>query len=156
MRPAVLVVAAALGFASAFLASCGDRSGLLPGQNASVLNDDLDRIRNAVEDKRCTDVTPAVQGGINHVTELPNSVDASLARRLREGFVQLAGTAPAECEQARDKAQKKKPTKTTKTDTTPKTDTVTTPTTPTTPTGPTGPTGATGTGGAGTDQGDGG
>jgi hypothetical protein len=163
------VLAGALGFAAAFVVACGGGSGLLSGNQASSLNNQLDSVSSALASKNCGDVSSATSQLADDVVNLPSSINSTLRNNLTQGvstIAQLARqqcanvpstpttpttpTAPTTTTQTHTTTTPTTPTHTTTTPTTP-TNTTTTPATTSTPSGTT----STGTGGAGFGQGTG-
>ncbi len=171
MRPlAIVVAAAALGLSSAFLVACGDRpSGLIPASQASVLNDDLDKVSSDVSAQECKRAQAEAADGLAHVNDLPAQLDARLRERLTEGFNHVRDRVVAECGK-QDTTTSTTPTETTPTQapttTETPTPTATTPTpepttpsprpTPTTPPSPSPPSDGGGSGGTPPSGGNGG
>jgi hypothetical protein len=163
------VLAGALGFAAAFVVACGGGSGLLSGNQASSLNNQLDSVSSALASKNCGDVSSATSQLADDVVNLPSSINSTLRNNLTQGVSTIAQLARQQC--ANVPSTPTTPTTPTAPTTTTQTHTATTPTTPThtntTPTTPTDtttnpattstPSGttSTGTGGAGVGQGSG-
>ncbi|MGZ4218853.1 MAG: hypothetical protein ACXVS6_21645 [Solirubrobacteraceae bacterium] len=166
------VLAGALGFAAAFVVACGGGSGLLSGNEASSLNNQLDSVSSALASQNCGDVSNATSKLADDVINLPSSINSTLRNNLTQGVSTIAQLARRQCANVPSTPTTPTtptapttttPTHTTTTPTTP-TNTTTTPTTPTTPTNtttnpattstPSGTT-STGTGGAGFGQGNG-
>ena len=163
------VLAGALGFAAAFVVACGGSSGLLSGNDASSLNNQLDSVSSALASKNCGDVSSATSQLADDVVNLPSSINSTLRNNLTQGVSTIAQLARRQCanvpptpttQTATTTETTTTQTHTTTTPTTP-TNTTTTPTTPTntttnpatTPTTP--GTTSTGTGGAGVGDGNG-
>jgi hypothetical protein len=148
-RALPFLIAAVLGPASAFLASCGDRSALIPGSNADRIKGDLDKVQSAIFDQNCDLAARYAQKVASDVQALPSTVDQRLQGRLADGAQNLVNQAQPQCQKGvatqTNTTTETTPTETTPTQTTP-TQTTTTPTTttppPTVPTVPTGPQGA--------------
>lgn len=166
------ILAGALGFAAAFVVACGGGSGLLSGNQASTLNNQLDSVSSALASKNCGDVSNATSQLADDVVNLPESINSTLRNNLTQGVSTIAQLARRQCANVPSTPTTQTPTTTTTTTTTTtQTHTTTTPTTPTrtttTPTTPTSttttpattstPSGttSTGTGGAGLGQGNG-
>ena len=134
MRTALKVVPLALlGVAAALLVACGDRSGLLSGDQAGSLQDALAAAQSACADGQEPRAELAAQRFAERVEALPpGSVDRRLIANLREGAATLASLVPQTCTSTTDTTT----TPTTVTTTTTPTTTTTTPTEPTTPTTP--------------------
>lgn len=135
MRTALKVVPLALlGVAAALLVACGDRNGLLSGDQASSLQDALAAAQSACTDGQAARAELAAQRFAERVDALPpGSVDRRLIANLRQGASTLAALVPETCTGTTDTTTT--PTTVTTT-TTPTTTTTTTPTEPTTPTTP--------------------
>ena len=113
---ALILLAGALGAASALLVSCGgDDSDLIPQRDAEQLKRYADRIGAAVDAQDCTSAARDLQRAQDKIAELPRQVDTGLRQNLAEGFQNLGEQAARECQE--------EPVRTT-------------PTTPTTPTVP--------------------
>lgn len=127
----------AFALTAVLLAGCGDRSALVPGDDASRIQADLDSLQSFVSSGDCTQATEALRQLTNDAARLPVTVDRRLRERIREGVQALAAQAPAACADARTEQQQTE-TQTTDTQTTTAPDTETTPgtetTTETTPT----------------------
>jgi hypothetical protein len=164
-----ILLPCALGIAAALLVACGDTSGLIPSNDASQINQNIDAAAEASSSGRCTRAGSAVERALAHVNQLPSSVDPRLKARLIEGLRKLEATAATECTANKtDTTTTETATTDTATTDTATTDTATTDTTPTetqptetqptetqpTETQPT-DTGGDGTGGTGTGPGGG-
>lgn len=169
MRPVPYVAAAILGVAASVAVGCGSTNRhLIPSGASGALQNDFQRVANAVDAGHCQAAARAVQDAYNDYANLPTTVDPRLHRRLKDGIDNLARRAPVQCTQAQTNTQTQTvttETTTTPTQTTPppttttQTQTTTTPTTTTTGTTTTPPpttttnnggTGAGGTGAGGT------
>jgi hypothetical protein len=118
-----------LGLAAALLVACGDTSGLIPSDDASQINQNIDAAAEASSDGRCSRSQSAVNRALAHVDQLPSSVDARLKARLVEGLRKLEAEAAVEC--VENKPEKTTSTEMTDTATTESTESATTETTPT-------------------------
>lgn len=127
------IVIGVLGCAAALLIACGDRNGLLPGDQASGLNSALDGVAVACSSGRVAAAQDAARQFQQRVDALSaQTVDRRLIRDLKEGASTLEQLVPGTCEKVTETV----PTIETPAETTPST-TPTTPTTPeTTPTTP--------------------
>jgi hypothetical protein len=125
------LVAGILGPTSAFLASCGDRSGLIPSSNADRIKGDLDQVQSAIIEGNCDVAGRAAQQVAADVQALPATVDQRLQDRLNDGAANLQNQAQPQCEEGI--ATETTTTETTPTETTP-TETAPTETTPPPPT----------------------
>jgi hypothetical protein len=135
---------AVLGFAAAFLVACGDRSGLLSGQDAANLQDALASVQSACADGQMADAALAARRFSDRVTELsPRRVDPRLIANLAQGAQTLDALVARTCTATTtipttSTATTAPATTDTTTIPTTTTDTTTVPTTPTTtPTTPT-------------------
>jgi cell division septation protein DedD len=154
-RLAIPILALALGAAVAVgLVSCGsrDEKGLLPGNNAQQILDNLDQVKADVQDGDCSSASAEVATIQDEIDALPTTVDPQLRARLSDGAQRLADVvnSPGACETTTaatttveptstesTTTQKNEKTKSTTTSTTTSTTAPTTPaTTPTTPTTP--------------------
>ena len=130
-RLALPRLALALGAAVAVgLVSCGtrDEKGLLPGNNAQQILDNLDQVKADAQSGDCSSASLEVATVQDEINALPTTVDAQLRARLSDGAQRLADVvnSPGACETTAA---------TTTTSTTAPTTPATTPTTPTTPPG---------------------
>ena len=155
-RLALPILALALGAAVAVgLVSCGtrDEKGLLPGNNAQQILDNLDQVKADAQSGDCSSASAEVATVQSEIEALPTTVDAQLRARLSDGAQRLADVvnSPGACETTTEApltepssteastTQKHEKTKSTTTSTTTNTSTSTTPaTTPTAPTTPPG------------------
>src|SRR4029079_9764131 len=87
----------ALGLFAAFLASCGDTSKLIPGDDAAAINSNIDAASNASSSGRCSRASAAVDRAEAHVQQLPSSVDSKLKADLEQGLQRLRAAAATEC-----------------------------------------------------------
>lgn len=117
------LLAAVLGVGAALLAACGSGpTGGIPAANAGDLKSQIEDVRQAVEDNRCSDVPGQLRQVDEGIDDLPPSVDEQLVTNLRDGADKLRTLAADEC---RDAPQETTETETTPTETT---ETVTAPT----------------------------
>jgi hypothetical protein len=132
--PFPYLIALLCGFLVAVAVGCGaDRSHLIPGQRASDLTRQLDDIKSSIDAGQCDGLSAKITRFHDDATNLPNSVDRRLRRRINDGVGSLQAHAVDDCEAA---AAAKTQTQTT--DTTPtETQTETVPTDTTTTTVPT-------------------
>jgi cell division protein FtsN len=153
-RLALPILALALGAAVAVgLVSCGtrDEKGLLPGNNAQQILDNLDQVKADAQSGNCSSAALEVATIQDEIDALPTTVDAQLRARLSDGAQRLADVVKGACETTTETTaveptsteesttQKHEKTKSTTTSTTTSTTAPTTPaTTPTTPTTPPG------------------
>ena len=101
MRLAVaILLALALGLASAFLVACGDRNNLIPSTDASAINDRLDAAASAVAAHRCDAAQSAVIEAERRASALPGSVDPKLRRTLQDNLEHVASRASDQCTQS--------------------------------------------------------
>jgi membrane protein involved in colicin uptake len=94
-----ILLPCALGLVAAFLASCGDTSKLIPGDDAAAINSNIDAASNASSSGRCSRAAAAVDRAEAHVQQLPSSVDAKLKADLEQGLQRLRAAAATECSQ---------------------------------------------------------
>jgi hypothetical protein len=152
VRLALPILALALGAALAVgLVSCGggDNKGLLPGENAQQIVDNLNQVELDAENGDCDSAAAAADEVQAQIEELGSDVNAELKQRLTDGAAQLeqvisdscvdTATIPTVETTTEDTTTEEPTTEKEKTDsTTTETTTTTTPTTtPTTPTTPT-------------------
>jgi hypothetical protein len=127
-------VAAVLGPAAALLVSCGDRSSLIPGDNANRLKADLENVRSALLDGKCDRAAQAAAQMSGDSLELPTTVDQRLQQRVQEGVNALQNQVPEQCVEGKTTDTTDTQTETTDTATETTTTDTTTETTPTTDT----------------------
>jgi hypothetical protein len=126
------IVAGGLGFAVSALVGCGSTGGLLSAEQASNLNNQLEQVAVAVNNRQCGDVDTAV-AALNRSVAGLGSVNQTLVSNLEQGVQTVGQLADQNCRGI----FRTTPTTTT-TPTTPTTTTTkTTPTTTTTNTTPT-------------------
>jgi hypothetical protein len=115
----------------AVLAGCGSSDKLIPQSRASTMLDELAQVRSLSDQGECDKAAAQASKLSDRVAELPSSVDAALARRLRSGVRHLQDVIRTDC-QTQPAVTDTGPTETTTTP--PTTTTTTTPTTTTPPT----------------------
>lgn len=125
------LLAGSLGLVVAFVAGCGGGAGLLSGDQASALQNQLDKVSSALSAGHCANVRSATRALADQVASLPSTINATLRQDLDQGASQVSTLAVQQCRPA---------TNTNTTPTTPATTTTTTPTTTATTTTPTTPT----------------
>jgi hypothetical protein len=133
-----------LGFAAAFLVACGNRSGLIPGNEASSLQSALTGVASACDNASPDAARAAAATFQRRVDALSTqSVDPKLLANLKQGaqtLEQLAGRTCTETTIQTTTTTKPPPATTGTTPTTTQTQTTTTPTAPPTTTTDTTPT----------------
>jgi hypothetical protein len=125
------LLALALGAGTALLAACGGsgtKNGI-PAASAGELKSQIEDVKQAVDDGRCSDVRGQLRQVDSGIDGLPGSVDPTLVSALRDGADKLRSRAVDEC----DPDTATTTTETTTTETIP-TDTTTIPQTTTEPT----------------------
>lgn len=137
-----------LGFsASCVIAACGGGAGLLSGDQANSLNNQLSQIQTALGQGHCDAARSAAQGLLTEVANLPVSVSSRLRQDLTLGATQVSQLARTQCHPAKTQPATTTPTttpattpattpNTTATTSAPPTHTTTTPSTNTTPATP--------------------
>ncbi len=123
------------GTGAGLLVGCGgDRSGLIPPQDASDLRATLQAVESAADGRDCGQSDKALAQARAAVTNLPAAVDDRLVARLNEGLKRLDDKAGNECRKKPETTTTEIPTTTTTTTATPPPTTTTTapPTTTTT------------------------
>ena len=104
------LLAALLGVGAALLAACGAGTEAgIPAANADDLKSQIEDVRQAVDDGRCSDVPGQLRQVDEGIDDLPPSTDEQLVTNLRDGADTLRRLAADECEA---------PTETTTTETT--------------------------------------
>jgi DNA primase len=134
MRKLLLVlIAAALGVSSAFLVACGDRNDLIPKNDASAIESNLDVAASQYEAQECRKAQTAVGQAETIAERLPQEVDHELRRTLQENIQHVLSRVQVDCGKTRStqSTQTTATTPTTPTETT-QTETTTTETQPTT------------------------
>src|SRR5688572_14543287 len=93
------LLAALLGVGAALLAACGSGTqGGIPAANAGDLKSQIEDVRQAVEDGRCSDVPGQLRQVDEGIDDLPPSTDEQLVTNLRDGADTLRRLAAGECE----------------------------------------------------------
>jgi hypothetical protein len=154
LRLALPILALVLGAAVAVgLVSCGgrDEKGLLPGENAQQIVDNLNQVEQDASNGDCDLALQHAEEVRAQIEALGNDVNAQLKQRLADGAAKLEQLIPTDCVEATTTAPAETTTETTTDEdttdkektksTTTSTTTTSTTTTSTTPTGP--PTGGT-------------
>jgi hypothetical protein len=145
MRLLPYIFALLLGVGAALFAGCGDRSSLIPPQDATQLKSNIASVESAAANRDCGVSEKALSQARATVTNLPDGVDPRLRERLTTGLDRLRTKAQTECSQAPPTTTTEVPTTTTTTttETTPTSSTetqqqqTTTDTAPSTPVDPT-------------------
>ncbi len=134
------LLAGGLGFAvSLIIAACGGGAGLLSGNQASTLNNQLSQISGDIQAGHCGAAQKAANQLLAQVQSLGGGVSAKLRQDLALGASTISRLTPAQCHQVT--AQSTPPPSASTPTTGPSTTPTTAPTTPTTPTtAPTTPT----------------
>jgi hypothetical protein len=129
------------GVAAALAVGCGDRSHLVPSDDAQALKSSLAQVQQAVDAGDCSAASDAVQTTEREAGQLPGSVDRRLRARINQGVRQLKRRFAIDCanNQSEPTPTESTPTSsgtppTTSTPPTTTTNTTTTPTTTTTTT----------------------
>ena len=94
------LLALTLGAATALLAACGGggtKDGI-PAASAGELKSQIEDVKQAVDDGRCSDVTGQLRQVDTGIDELPGSVDPTLVSALRNGADTLRAKAVDECD----------------------------------------------------------
>ena len=125
-----VILAGALGFAAAFVVACGGGSGLLSGNQAASLNNQLDSVSSALSSKNCGDVSNSTSRLADDIISLPSSINSTLRNNLTQGVSTIAQLAQKQCSNVPTTPITQTDTNTTATTTTTQTHTTTT-TTPT-------------------------
>lgn len=151
VRLAIPILALALGAAAAVgLVSCGgDDEGLLPGDNAQQIVDNLNQIELDAANGDCDSAAANAEEVQGQIDALGGDVNTQLRQRLSEGVDRLVSVISTSCEEATatiptvdetttedttdETTTKEKTESTTTTTTGPTTTTTTAPTTPTEP-----------------------
>ncbi len=120
------LLALALGASTGLVAACGGggtKDGI-PAASAGELKSQIEDVKQAVDDGRCSDVRGQLRQVDSGIDDLPGSVDPTLVSALRDGADKLRSSAVDEC----DPDAGTQTTQTTTTETTP-TETIPTETT---------------------------
>jgi hypothetical protein len=92
------LLAALLGVGAALLVACGSGTEAgIPSANASDLKSQIEDVRQAVEDGRCSDVPGQLRQVDEGIDDLPPSTDSQLVSNLRDGADKLLSVARDEC-----------------------------------------------------------
>jgi hypothetical protein len=127
-------LALALGSSTALLGACGGggtKNGI-PAASAGELKSEIEDVKQAVDDGRCSDVRGQLRQVDDAIDNLPASVDPTLVSALRSGADKLRARAVDECSTDTQTTTQTTTTDTTTTET-PPTDTTTLPDTTTQP-----------------------
>ena len=81
------LLALPLGFACAVLMACGDRSELVPANDAAALKDDIAAVEQALRSGSCQEAVQAAGRLRQDASNLPPEVDDLLRERVRDGAV---------------------------------------------------------------------
>lgn len=127
------LLAGGLGFATSLIAACGGGAGLLSGNQANTLSNQLNQVSSAVAASDCGAANSASQNLVNAVSNLPSTINTNLRQDLNQGAATVSQLAAHDC---RTTSTPRTPTTTTSTATTstPTTSSTSTTTTPTTST----------------------
>jgi hypothetical protein len=156
------LLAGGLGFAVSLIASCGGGAGLLSGDQANTLNNQLNQVSADLAAGHCRAVRSDGRSLVAAVANLPSTINSTLRQDLAAGSSTVSQLAVKQCHPVSTTPTTTAATTTTTAPTTTATTTTTTPpptqthtTTTTTPTPPpttvttTGPSGGGGLGGGG-------
>ncbi|MDP2711312.1 MAG: hypothetical protein Q8O56_08835 [Solirubrobacteraceae bacterium] len=114
------LLALTLGAGTALLAACGGGTpGGVPSAVAGDLKSQIEDVREATEDSRCSDLPGQLRQVDEAIDDLPASTDAQIVSALSDGVAKLRRIAVEECEANRTAPD---PTETTTTETTPTTE----------------------------------
>ena len=119
------LLALALGASTALLAACGGggtKDGI-PAASAGELKSQIEDVKQAVDDGRCSDVRGQLRQVDSGIDDLPGSVEPTLVSALRDGAEKLRSNAVDECDpdagtQTTETTTTETPTETTPTETT--------------------------------------
>src|SRR5579884_1635234 len=90
-----------LGFAmSCVIAACGGGAGLLSGDQANSLNNQLNQISSALAQRHCRAAEAAAHGLVLEVANLPGTVSPRLRQDLDLGANTILTRAAQQCHQA--------------------------------------------------------
>jgi hypothetical protein len=93
------LVACGTGFAVSLLAACGGGVGLLSGDQANSLSNQLDQVGSAVGSGNCAAALNASQAFNNAVTNLPSTINTTLRADLDQGGSTVRDLASQQCHQ---------------------------------------------------------
>jgi len=112
-RPLPYFLALALGVGAALLVACGGgtESGI-PAAIAGDLKSQIEDVQQAVEDRRCEDVSGQLRQVDDSIDDMPASVDERLRQSLRDASDTLRRTAVSECNKAETTTTETNPTQT--------------------------------------------
>src|ERR1035441_9851797 len=77
-------LAGGLGFAVSFVVACGGGNGLLSGNQAADLSNQLNTLSSAVASFQCSGAQAAARSFSNSVANLPSTVNTTLAQNLSD------------------------------------------------------------------------
>lgn len=93
------LLAGGLGFAvAALVAACGGGSGLLSHGQADSLSSQVDKVAAELSSGNCSAATSAARSFNDAVTNLPSSVNQSLANNIRQGAATVDRLAQRHCQ----------------------------------------------------------
>ena len=100
-RLAIPILALALGAAAAFgLVSCGgDEEGLLPGDNAQEIVDNLNNVEQAAANGDCDEARADAETVAQQIDELGSGVNTQLKQRLADGAQELISLIDSTCQE---------------------------------------------------------
>jgi len=113
MRLAAHPLALLLGAGATLLVGCGGGGGTkngIPAASAGDLKSQITDVRQAVESKRCDEISGQLRQVDDGIAGLPSTVDPRLAESLREAGARLSSTATSECEREEETPTTTEPT----------------------------------------------
>jgi hypothetical protein len=137
LRLALPVLALGLGAALAVgMVSCGgrDEEGLLPGENAQQIVDNLNQVEQDVANGDCDAAAENAAEVQSQIDALGDDVNAQLRQRLEDGADELVALVPEQCAEPTTTIETTTEETTTEPETTDEEETTTEPTTTTAPT----------------------
>src|ERR1035441_9091852 len=90
-------LAGGLGFAVSFVVACGGGNGLLSGNQAADLSNELNPLPSAVASFQCSGAQAAARSFSNSVANLPSTVNTTLAQNLAQGATTVSQPPPRGC-----------------------------------------------------------
>jgi len=121
-------LAGGLGFAVSFVVACGGGNGLLTGDQASTLNNQLASVSSAVAAGQCGAATSAATAFSNEIENLPSTVNTTLVQDLARGATTVGDLAAKDCQNPHQSSSTSSTSPTTTTSSTTTTPPTTTPT----------------------------
>jgi hypothetical protein len=91
------LLASGLGFATSFIAACGGGAGLLSGDQANTLQNQLSRVSSALSARKCAAAKAAADRLVEQVAGLPTTITTPLLQDLDLGARTIRQLAATQC-----------------------------------------------------------